>query len=551
VRAVERVPADLRTADVGAAGDGADVDLATLDAVQRRVHWLAVRMVDHANRERDAGGIKVGGHQASSTSMVSLMTALWFAHLEPDDRVAVKPHASPVFHAIRTCSASSTATSSRGCGRSAGCRPTRAARRTRADRLLHRVGRARGDRAAVRGDGPPLRRRPPRAAAASAAAQPLRRAARRRGARRGQHLGGDRRPGTAGLGDVLWVVDLNRQSLDRVVPGVQAGRLERTFADAGWHVTEAKYGRRLQAVFARDGGEALRRHIDEMSNERYQSLFALDPPALRERVLAGADAASRRVVDDLADTEVDGRPRPRRPRPRRAARPLPAGRRRHATGRASCSPTRSRAGAPGWPATRATTARCCPDAIDELRAANGLDVADEWARFGPDTAPGSALRRDRRAARGSLAGRGADRRAPSRSGCLDAPGVDPGDLRPAGGRARAGRGGPPALVTLTPDVAVSTGLGGWINAAGVFDPLHDRPGPPDRGGPTTAITDRRAPALLRWERSRRGQHVELGISEMNLFSALEAFGLAGTTAASGCCRSARSTTRSCAAGWTR
>ena len=77
-------------------------DLETLEAVQRRVLWLAVRMVDAANHDRpDAGGIKVGGHQASSASMVSLMTALWFAHLGPDDKVSVKPHASPVFHAIQ------------------------------------------------------------------------------------------------------------------------------------------------------------------------------------------------------------------------------------------------------------------------------------------------------------------------------------------------------------------------------------------------------------------------------------------------------------------
>src|SRR4051794_10385004 len=73
----------------------ADTELEALQEIQQRVLWLAVRMVDAANHERaDAGGIKVGGHQASSASMVSIMTALWFAHLGPDDRVSVKPHAS-------------------------------------------------------------------------------------------------------------------------------------------------------------------------------------------------------------------------------------------------------------------------------------------------------------------------------------------------------------------------------------------------------------------------------------------------------------------------
>ena len=63
--------------------------------------WLAVRIVDYANRERPKGdALKVGGHQASSASMVTLMTALYLADLRAEDRVSVKPHASPVLHAI-------------------------------------------------------------------------------------------------------------------------------------------------------------------------------------------------------------------------------------------------------------------------------------------------------------------------------------------------------------------------------------------------------------------------------------------------------------------
>src|SRR3954466_324925 len=76
-------------------------DFATLEAVQQRILWLAVRMVDHANHDRPAGEVKVGGHQASSASTVGIMTSLWFGHLSGDDKVAVKPHASPVYHAIK------------------------------------------------------------------------------------------------------------------------------------------------------------------------------------------------------------------------------------------------------------------------------------------------------------------------------------------------------------------------------------------------------------------------------------------------------------------
>ena len=76
-------------------------DLAVLRDVARRVLWLSTAIVDAANAGRaNHSGVKVGGHQASSASMVDIMTALWFAELTPLDRVSVKPHASPVLHAI-------------------------------------------------------------------------------------------------------------------------------------------------------------------------------------------------------------------------------------------------------------------------------------------------------------------------------------------------------------------------------------------------------------------------------------------------------------------
>src|SRR3954465_4317125 len=78
-------------------------DLAVLEEIQQRVLWLATRIVDAANHDRDTGdGVKVGGHQASSASLVSAMTALYFAHLDAPDRVSVKPHASPVFPSIQS-----------------------------------------------------------------------------------------------------------------------------------------------------------------------------------------------------------------------------------------------------------------------------------------------------------------------------------------------------------------------------------------------------------------------------------------------------------------
>jgi pyruvate dehydrogenase E1 component len=505
------------------AGPPSAVDLATLDAVQRRVHWLAVRMVDHAN-QRDAGGIKVGGHQASSTSMVSLMTALWFAHLDAADRVAVKPHASPVFHAIRMLLGELEPHQLTGLRRLGGLQayPSRTKDPGQVDFSTGSVGLG--------------------ATAPLFAAMARRYIDAHHGPRtqrsRFVALVGDAEldegniweavgdPATTGLGDVLWVVDLNRQSLDRVVPGVQAGRLRRAFADNGWHVSEAKYGRRLQAVFAREGGEALRRHLDEMSNERYQSLFSLvdDPSALRERVLAGADAATRRIVDDLDDIEV--------------AVVLDLGghdlvelldRYREADAVTDQPSVVFAYTIKGWGTRlagdpRNHSALLPADAIAELRAANGLDETTEWDRFVPDSPEGRLCAATARRLHREPWPATEPIRVPVEVGLPRRPRVS---TQETFGRLVAGLGRDegvrPVLVTLTPDVAVSTGLGGWINAAGVFDPLHD-PAGPSAVPADDSVTDR-GPALLRWERSAAGQHVELGISEMNLFSALEAFGL--------------------------
>ena len=75
-------------------------EVETLQQIEQRVLWLATRIIDHANR-RGETDVKVGGHQASCASMVSIMTALWFGHIGGSDKVAVKPHAAPVCHAIK------------------------------------------------------------------------------------------------------------------------------------------------------------------------------------------------------------------------------------------------------------------------------------------------------------------------------------------------------------------------------------------------------------------------------------------------------------------
>src|SRR5579872_1198097 len=91
-RRAEATPGDVGSAD----------RLALLQTLEKKVLWLSTWMIHNANHIRPSrDGLKVGGHQASSASVATLMTALYFDVMRPQDRVAVKPHASPVFHAIQ------------------------------------------------------------------------------------------------------------------------------------------------------------------------------------------------------------------------------------------------------------------------------------------------------------------------------------------------------------------------------------------------------------------------------------------------------------------
>ncbi len=501
------------------------LDLELLDDIQRRVLWLAVRMVDHANRERVAApapagreaefAVKVGGHMASSASMVSIMTALWFAHIGGDDKVAVKPHASPVFHAIKYLMGEldrsyltrlrefgglqsypsrtkdpdvfDFSTGSVGLGVVA---PLFAAMTRRY--IDHRVERP----------GPPT---PARFIALVGDAE----------LDEGNVWEAVVDAALEGLGNVMWVVDANRQSLDRVIPGQKIKKLMEFFEGSGWHVVEAKYGSLLQAAFRLDGGDLLRRHIDEMSNERYQSLFALRGADLRPAFLDGADASVRRFVAEIDDDGLV---------------PLVQNLGGHDLGllldsyRAcdavtDCPSVVFAYTVKGWglpiagdPLNHA--ALLSVSQIDALRAGVGLDHTTEWDRFDPDSPAGRWCSRS-----GSIVNNEPVEPRPKLAVPVEVgvvTGAKPVSTQETFGRVLTGLGAvvgvSERIVTLSPDVSVSTNLGGWINKFGVF---HPEAQPDFLGG------DR----LLRWQQGPQGQHIELGISEMNLFLALHALGL--------------------------
>ncbi len=492
----------------------AQPDIEVLRAVEQRVLWLATRIIDHANHRPTATGsdVKVGGHQASSASIASIMTALWFGHLNGEDKVAVKPHASPVYHAIKYLTGE-------------------------LDRSYLTTLRQRGGLQAY-----PSRTKDPDVADFSTgsvglgAVAPLFSALTRRYV--DSHVGGlpparfialvgDAEldegnvweaiadPATQGLGNFTMIVDLNRQSLDRVIPDIAAIRLKRFFEDAGWHVAEAKYGRRLSAAFAEPHGDALRAHIDEMPNEAYQQLFSLGPADARRKFLTGADPVVRDLADGLADDELQ-----------RLVTDLGG----HDLGLLidtyrACDAETDRPsvvfaytikghGLPiaGDPMNHA--AMLSPEQIDDLRTLVGLDADTEWDRFDPTSDAGRLC--------DTVGGDINNEPTPPRPALpiptAARPPVTNGSTstQEAFGRVLASladvEGVGERIVTTAPDVSISTNLGGFINKRGVYSPT-DRD---DHGG---------ADRLLKWAPSPSGQHIELGISEMNLFMLLGQLGL--------------------------
>jgi pyruvate dehydrogenase E1 component len=493
------------------------VDLEVLERVQRRVLWLATRMIDSANHDRPVPegsmAVKVGGHQASSASMVSIMTALWFGHLSGDDKVAVKPHASPVYHSIKYLTGEldeSYLTRLREMG-GLQAYPSRTKDPDVADFSTGSVGLG-----AVAPLFAAMARRYIEAQFGEVTDRPARFIA----------LVGDAEldegniweaiadPALQGLGNVMWVVDANRQSLDRVIPDQKIKKLIDFFDGAGWHVVEVKYGTLLVEAFARPGGEELRSHVDAMENERYQSLFALRGSALRERFLEGSSDELREFIADVSDDDLY---------------PLVTNLGGHdlaALLRAyrECDIVDDRPSVvfaytiKGWGLPIAGdplnhSALLSGEQINALRDETDLSVEEEWSRFAPRS-PEGVLCAD---IGGELNNQPVPPRAtlpiPDATGVLSSKAIS---TQETFGRVLTSLANIEAvaacLVTMSPDVSVSTNLGGWINKMGVFAP-EDRP---DYLG-----SDR----ILRWEETSSGHHIELGISEMNLFLALHAFGL--------------------------
>ncbi|HEV2072078.1 MAG TPA: 1-deoxy-D-xylulose-5-phosphate synthase N-terminal domain-containing protein [Thermomicrobiales bacterium] len=496
-------------------------DIGTLQAIERRLLWLATQIVHYANnvRENPDKPTKVGGHQASSASVVTILTALYFHFLRAGDRVSIKPHASPVYHAAQYLLGNleqkyltmlrefgglqsypsrtkdpdpvDFSTGSVGLGAVA---PVYAALASEYAHL-HFGDVTSGRFIALMGDAE-LDEGNVWETVAEEAVQ--------------------------GLGNVIWIVDLNRQSLDRVIPGIKASRLKRLFAGAGWHVLEAKYGTSLEAVMESPRGGALRDRIDDMPNEEYQALIRVtDGAELRRRLADVADANRHKAilasVEHVSDADLPtlisnlgGHDLPKLIQLLNEADSI-----EHCpvvifayTVKGYGLPM---AGDPLNHSQLLTEAQ-----MEAVRQDMGLEPSQVWDAFDEHSEPGRLIARrveelssERQPVRLALPNVpvGIEVRHPAKTSTQEAFGrtlIRLGEIPEIGER----------IVTMSPDVATSTHLAGWINKAGVFSLEEQRD--------YETATQR----MLQWKPSPMGQHLELGISEMNLFMALGQFGLA-------------------------
>lgn len=463
-------------------------------------------MIHHANRVRpNPSGLKVGGHQASCASLVSIMTSLYFEQLRAQDRVSVKPHASPVLHSINYLLGSLDEKYMTTLREFGGLQsyPSRLKDPDPIDYSTGSVGI--GATAPIWGA---FARRYIEATFGGV------------GTGRQYSLVGDAEldegavweaildPSVAELGEIVWIVDMNRQSLDRVVPNIAAGRLQDMFSAAGWQVITVKFGKLLERLFARPGGAQLRSRILEMPNPEYQRLLRCTAGELRTRLpgLNGAAGTISALIDDLDDATL------------MAAIGNLGGHDIDALREAyaqidDTKPTVIIAytikgyGLPTQGHPQNHSSLLTSEQFDELATTLGEDADRLFHRFDPDSSAGELCRqaaeRLRRPSQPTVAPPSVPldigRTSPAVSNTQTALGRTLLDLtREAPDVARR-------IITVSPDVSSSTNLAGWLNKVGVWSPTERH-----------NWFDDDAETIMHWRERPTGQHMELGIAETNL-----------------------------------
>ncbi len=500
--------------------------IASLETLDARLRWLSSWTIHNANQIRESrDGLKVGGHQASCASMTAIMAALYFHALRPQDKVAVKPHAGPVLHAIHYLLGNQTVDQLqrfRGLG-GAQSYPSRTKDKIPVDFSTGSVGLG----VAI-------------TAFASLVQDYLIAHGQLAEAEAGRMIAlmGDAELDEGNIYECLiegykhdirncwWIVDYNRQSLDATTADRMFDRFDDIFRTCGWRVLTLKHGKLQKAAFAQPGGAAIAEWIDTCPNADFAALTYQGGAAWRTRLTAdiGADAAVAKLIASYDDEAL-------------AALMTNLG--------GHCIETLLEAfaqadddrptmfiaytvkgyGLPFAGHKDNHSGQMNPPQIEALRGSLGIAPGEEWEPYGGLGDDVEARLRAFVAASPLAPGN-----APPRAEAVAVPAVLPvpdgkeQSTQAAFGRilldlAKSGEPIADRIVTTSPDVTVSTNLGAWVNQRGLFR----------RAELKDVFHAAKIPSAQKWAGHDAGQHIELGIAENNLFLMLAALGLAAPT----------------------
>ena len=500
---------------------GAD-ELKLLAALEQKVLWLSSWTIHHANHIREShDGLKVGGHQASSASLASIMTALYFHVLRPQDRVAVKPHASPNFHAIQYLFGKQTREKLEAFRGYKGAQsyPSRTKDADDVDFSTGSVGLGVAQtlfsslvQDYVRAHFPSNKPEGRMVALVGDAEMD-----------EGNIFEAILEGWKQGLRNCWWVIDYNRQSLDAVIREGLWSRYEALFKAFGWDVVIVKHGMLQQGAFKEPGGEALRVWIDNCPNQLYSALTFQGGAAWRKRLMndLGDQGPVSKLIDKRSDDELaklmgnlGGHDLPslieafdeaaKHDRPTCFICYTIKG-----SGLALAGHKDNHAG------------MMTPAQMETLREAMHVRAGHEWDKFEGLSVPGDKVQAF------------LDRvpfatKEPRRyqAAHIDVPAELAVTIQPTMSTQMGfgqllnelGRGNSDfvkRIVTTSPDVTVSTNLGPWVNRRNLFA----------REKMADTFKSERIASTFNWEFAPTGQHIELGIAENNLFIALSALGL--------------------------
>ena len=497
-----------------------------LSDLERRALWLASWTIHNANylREKSDMDVKVGGHQASSASLATIMTALYFDVLRPQDRVAVKPHASPIFHAIQYLAGNQTREKLQDFRKYKGAQsyPSRTKDVDDVDFSTGSVGLGVAQTlfSSLVQD----------YVAAHDWINPDEMG-------RMVALIGDAEMDEGNIYEALlegwkhdlrncwWVVDYNRQSLDGVVREGLWEKLATMFRNFGWDVIILRHGKNQQAAFAEPGGDRLKQWIEDCPNQLYSALTFQGGKAWRQRLMndLGDQGAVSALIDKRSDDELAAL------MGNLGGHDMPslleafedAG--RHDRPTLFLCYTIKGFGLPLAGHKDNHAGLMTPDQMAAFRHAMQVPEGREWDKWAGMDERADAL--GDFVASAPFFAKGTRRyTAPEISIPASLSYPDPKE-KPVSTQAGFGQilndlGREDSefaarVVTTSPDVTVSTNVGNWVNRRGLFavEELND------------TFKAERIPSTYKWSFSPKGQHLELGIAESNLFLMLSALGL--------------------------